>query len=368
MIERLDAHNFRCLENFSLDLVGRPSALIIGKNGSGKSSVLNCFRIFQRIGRGSGRIRELISASDFAQHRLDRPMRLAVELSLEGRRFRYEIAFEWPANFLEARVLEESLVIDGVDVFRRKHAQVQLAGGQSFGLDWHMVALPLINQRPGERGVKDLKEFFATMLLVAPEPSRMTGYAEEPSAELEVDAANFAACLRALLSRKPAAYSTFADQVKAAIPDFAAIENVERGERGTQLMVKFERPAGAESLAVEFKSLSDGEKCFFLAAYIVTANSTGPPVVCIWDQPDKDLSISEVGESIVGLRKMTNRGGQFIATTHHPETIRKFSRESTLVLYRKSHLEPTVVRPLADLDYQGDLMHALIRGEIMSSE
>ena len=56
MIERLYAHNFRCLENFTLDLADRPSALLIGKNGSGKSTVLNCFRLFQRIGRGSSRV------------------------------------------------------------------------------------------------------------------------------------------------------------------------------------------------------------------------------------------------------------------------------------------------------------------------
>jgi hypothetical protein len=62
---------------------------------------------------------------------------------------------------------------------------------------------------------------------------------------------------------------------------------------------------------------------------------------------------------------MTNRGGQFIATTHHPETVRKFSDETTLVFSRKSHLDPTVVRPLADYTYTGDLINALIRDEII---
>lgn len=293
MIERLYAHNFRCLENFSLDLAGRPSALLLGKNGSGKSTVLDCFRLFQRLGRGSGRIRDLISASDFAQHRLDRPMRLAVELILDGRRFRYEIAFEWPPKSREARVLEETLVLDGVEMFRRKLSQIQLVGGQSFGLDWHTAALPVINQRSGERDVQDLKSFFATMMVIAPVPARMTGYAEEPSGELDDDAANFAACLRALLVQKPAAYNTFVEQVKAVIPDFATIENIERGERGTQLIVRFQRPDGPESLAVEFKSLSDGEKCFFLAAFIVAANRTGSPVLCVWDEPDNHLSLSD---------------------------------------------------------------------------
>ena len=59
------------------------------------------------------------------------------------------------------------------------------------------------------------------------------------------------------------------------------------------------------------------------------------------------------------------RMGQFIATTHHPETIRKFSDDTTFVLTRNSHLEPTVVRTLSDFPYTGDLINALIREEII---
>jgi predicted ATPase len=171
--------------------------------------------------------------------------------------------------------------------------------------------------------------------------------------------------LRALLGKKPAAYNVFENYVKTVIPDFSSIENVERGESGTQLIVKFERQNPPRSLAVEFKALSDGEKCLFLSAYIIASNTVGAHIVCIWDEPDNHLSLSEVGQFITALRKMTNQSGQFIATTHHPETIRKFSDETTIVLVRKSHLDPTVVIPLADFAYGGDLINALIRDEII---
>lgn len=38
MIERLYIHNFRSLENFELPIQGLSSALLIGKNGTGKST------------------------------------------------------------------------------------------------------------------------------------------------------------------------------------------------------------------------------------------------------------------------------------------------------------------------------------------
>lgn len=365
MIERLYIHNFRCLESFTLDLAAHPSILMIGKNGAGKSTVLHCLALFQSICRGSNRVSNLISASDFTQQRTDRPMRLEVELSLAGKRFRYAVSFEWPATFREARVLDESLWVDGQAIFTRHQAQTQLSGAAAFGIDWHIFALPVINERPGERAIQDIRTFFASMILIAPIPAKMTGFSEEPSVELQDDAANYASCLRALLGQKPAAYSVFDSYVKAVIPDFSSIENVERGESGTQLIVKFEQQNPQRSFSVEFKTLSDGEKCFFLSAYIIALKTAGSPVFCMWDEPDNHLSLSEVGQFIVGLRKMTNRGGQFIATTHHPETVRKFSDDTTFVLTRKSHLDPTVVRPLADFIYGGDLINALIRDEII---
>ena len=55
----------------------------------------------------------------------------------------------------------------------------------------------------------------------------MTGFAEEPSMELQHDAANYASCLLAMLQQRPRAYSTFDSYVKTVIPDFSSIENVD---------------------------------------------------------------------------------------------------------------------------------------------
>jgi predicted ATPase len=281
MIERLYVHNFRCLESFTLDFAGRSSALMIGKNGAGKSTVLQCLRLFQSICRGINRIGNLISASDFAQHRTDHPMHFEIDLILAGKRFKYAVSVEWPPNFREARILEESLWVEGHGgIFTRQQGRIQLSGGAAFGLDWHIVALPVINA-PEERAIQDIKAFFASMILIAPIPKEMTGFSEEPLMELQDDAANYASCLRALLGQKPAAYNMFDSYVKAVIPDFSSIENRERGESGTQLIVKFEQQNPQRSLEVEFKALSDGEKCFFLSAYIIAANNVGPPIFCI---------------------------------------------------------------------------------------
>jgi predicted ATPase len=364
MIERLYVSNFRCLENFSIDLVARPSALVIGKNGSGKSTLRHALGVFQNICRGWNRVRNLITGSDFTQQRGHVPMRFEVDLTLAGKRLKYAIAFEMPEDSGEARVAEESLFVDGNAIFSRQQTQVNLQGRATLGFDGHFAILPIINNL-SENSVQQMKAYLASMILIAPIPTNMSGFSEEESVEIQQDSSNFAASLNALLIRYPAAYNTLLTYLKFTMPDLASFENVSRGEKGKQLRVRFEQERSGRDLSLDFNQLSDGEKCFFLSALIVARNKISGPVFCMWDEPDNHLSLPEVGHFVTQLRKMANEHGQFIATSHHPETIRRFSDETTLVLTRKSHLEPTVVRTLADFQFSGDLIAALVRDEVI---
>jgi predicted ATPase len=365
MIERLYVNNFRCFENFSIDLVDHSSALVIGNNGVGKSTFLNALAVLQSIGRGSGRAKELIGRSDFTQERTDIPMRFEIDLKLAAKHFKYTISFDFPSNFEEARVVEESLFVDGYEIFSRVQAQVNITDGGAFRVDWHVLALPVINEPQGQTSIQQVKSFLGSLILIAPIPATMSGFSEEDSVELKHDASNFSSWFNALLSRFPAAYSDLYDYLKHSIPDLSSFENVPRGESGKQLLVKFKRDESNQVLQLEFKQLSDGEKCFFLSALILAASRASGPVVCVWDEPDNHLSLQDVGQFVTQLRKMTNQDGQLIVTSHHPETIRKFSDETTFVFSKESHLEPTVVQKLADLPYNGDLIEAIVRDEIV---
>jgi predicted ATPase len=117
-------------------------------------------------------------------------------------------------------------------------------------------------------------------------------------------------------------------------------------------------------LKLPFEDLSDGEKCFIISALVLAANRAYGPLLCFWDEPDNYLAPSEVGHFVVALRKAFQSGGQFIATSHNTETIRRFSDENTLLLYRNSHLEPTIVRTLEKVPHSGDVISAMVRGDL----
>jgi predicted ATPase len=366
MIRRLYIHNFRCLENFELPVLGHSSVLLIGKNGSGKTTVGLALEILQKLARGTNRVKDLVTSDDFTRGRKDVPMRFEIEVEVNAKVYEYVVAFELPEDFKELRVLEEKLTVDGKPVYSREMAQVQLAKASQvkdaeFRIDWHMVALPIVQERTEKDPLFIFKQWLARMLILRPIPSKINGDSEQETLQPEPEVTDFGAWFSGLLASEPAAYTKIDDYLKQVMPDLKDIKNPMVGKDSRSLVVQF--AYNQASLNLPFKYLSDGEKCFMICALTLAANAYGP-VLCFWDEPDNYLALDEVGHFVLALRQAFQSGGQFIATSHNPEAIRRFSLENTLFLYRKNHLEPTIVRPLSEIQVNGDLITALIRGDV----
>jgi ABC-type Mn2+/Zn2+ transport system ATPase subunit len=367
MIQRLYVNNFRCLENFELTVKDLPSALLIGKNGVGKSTVSQVLEIFQFISRGVNRVGDLVKPNDFAWGRSDVPIRFEIEVLLEMKLYKYVLALELPEKFKELRVFEEQLIVSGNPVYSRNEAQITLYRGLEndearFRLDWHLVALPVIQEQSETDPLRVFKTWLARMIILAPIPSLMTGVSNGEKLAPERDGSNIGEWFSGLLSRYPAAYTLIDKYLREVMPDIQDFLNELIGKDAKSMIVRFE--ANKANLSVDFKDLSDGEKCFFLCAVVLAANKTYGPLFCFWDEPDNYLSLSEVGHFLTSLRRSFQGSSQILVTSHNPEAIRKFSNENTFVLDRKSHLEPTLVRLLSDIPVTGDLINALICGDI----
>ncbi len=372
MLQRLYVHNFRCLENFELPIKGMPSALLIGKNGAGKSTIASALEVLQKICRGINRMRDLeklnlISPKDFARGRSDVPIRFEIEVLLEDKLYKYVLALDLPEKFRELRVFEEQLLVAGDPIYSRKEAQVTLHTSSQnreaqFRVDWHLVALPVIQEQSEADPLHIFKTWLARAIILAPIPSLITGDSNGETLEPKRDGSNFGEWISGLLSRYPAAYTQVDKYLREVMPDIQDFLNELIGKDSKSMMVRFE--ANNANLSIEFNDLSDGEKCFFLCAVVLAANKFYGPLFCFWDEPDNYLSLSEVGHFVTSLRRSFKNSGQILVTSHNPEAIRKFSNENTFVLDRKSHLEPTLVRPLSEMSGKGDLINALIGGDI----
>lgn len=367
MIRRFYVHNFRCLENFELRIEDRPSILLIGKNGVGKTTVSYALEILQRIARGVNRVGDLVKPKDLARGRTDVPMRFQLDVQLNGQMYVYSIAFDYPPGFKELRVFEERLAVDDKMVFSRDKAQVHLATKSpekeaKFMIDWHLAALPIVQEQAPQDPLFIFRQWLARTVILRPIPSLIKGNSEQETLHPSIDGTDFGAWFSGLLKYAPAAYGKIDTYLKQVMPDIDDIKNPVIGKESRSLEVQFSNKLG--SVTIPFADLSDGEKCFMICAMVLATNDSYGPLVCFWDEPDNHLALSEVGHFVTSLRQGFQSGGQFITTSHNPEAIRRFSEENTLVLHRRSHLEPTNVRPLSDIQINGELVSALIRGDV----
>lgn len=375
MIRRFYVHNFRCLENFELPISGQSSVLLIGNNGSGKTTVGLALEVLQKIARGTNRVNDLVKPKDLSSGRTNVPVRFEIEVELKSGSpsttdiYEYVLAFDFPDGFKEMRVLEEKFAVGGQPIYTREKAQVNLArSGQQqerearFRIDWHLVALPIVQEHSQNDPLFIFKQWLARMLILRPTPSLITGDSTHETLEPNLPVTDFGAWFSGLLASTPAAYSKIDQYLRQVMADFKDIKNPVIGRDSRTLFVQFSNGQGTVSLP--FEDLSDGEKCFMICAMVLVAVDAYGQVLCFWDEPDNYLALSEVGHFVMALRKAFQSDAQFIMTSHNPEAIRSFSDENTLVLHRRNHLEPAIVRPLSEIQVNGDLIGALIRGDV----
>ncbi|OYW76081.1 MAG: ATPase [Verrucomicrobia bacterium 12-59-8] len=367
MIQRFYVHNYRSLENFELPVSGLSSALLIGKNGSGKSSVGYALEILQQIGRGINKVDDLLLPRDISHGRAEVPVRLELEVEIEKVRYEYKLAFELPKGAKELRVAEESLTIAGKPKFARSAEGVATNFWDeddldlTFPIDRHLVWLPMMAGKETDP-VHIFKQWLAHMIILRPLPLLIDGNSTDETLHPNADGINLGGWWSGLLAHAPAAYLKIDASLKLLMPDLKDIKNPVVGKDSRSLVVQFE--GQKESSSIPFELLSDGEKCMVLWALTMAANEAYGPLLCFWDEPDNYLALSEIANFATDLRRAFQAGGQFIATSHNAEAIRQFSDDNTFVIFRRNHLEPSQIRSLASIGYTGDLIGALTRGEI----
>lgn len=345
-----------------------PSVLLIGKNGAGKTTVGAALEVLQKIGREKNRVGDLVRPKDLAWGREKVPVRFEIDVELATKVYTYSIALEFPTEFKELRVLDEKLTVDGTSIFTRELAQVRLTrtgrdAEANFRIDWHLVALPIIQPRSIQDPIAVFKKWLANTLILRPIPSLARGTSESETLHPNIQVDNLGAWFSGLLATAPSAYGKIDQYLKNVMPDLQDIKNPMTSGESRQLEIQFHGPQA--SIMLPFEDLSDGEKCFLICALSIAANDAYGPLLCFWDEPENFLAPSEVGPSVIALRRAFRDSGQLIVTSHNPEAIRHFADENTLLLYRNSHLEPTIVRSIDDLrskgDLRGDFVDALLR-------
>lgn len=353
MIQRLYIHNYKTFQNFELNATELHSLLILGKNGTGKSNLLEVMSIFQSIGKNKTALEDLIQANDFGFFNQSSPIVLELEAKTKGQVFIYHLEIVYPENFFKPKIETEKLKVDGNVIFDRSNGKLNLKSSNSeFTLDWHHISLPLILIKDEQDPIFILKNYLSNIIVLGAIPSQFYKLSRQENPFLNRDGSNILDWMRFHLGQKPYLYSQMIHSLKFRMPDLIQFRFEQVGKEERELIVEFEERN--ERFLINFNFLSDGEKIFFLAAVLLAVVSQEIDILCFWDEPDAFISLPELNHFITTCRKTfenSKLGSQLIVTSHKQGTINQFSEHNIFVFSRSSHLVPTRIKIIRDFDY-----------------
>lgn len=361
MLKRIYVHNYKAFQNFELKFDDFGSSLLLGKNGSGKSSLVEVFKIFQKIGEGTAQLGDLIKKDSFNIVQPNQPIQLKLDILCDEKLISYTLSIDFPDDFYNPRIIDEKLLVDGISILERNLGDVRYNNLKQkeiadFFLDWHMLALPIFNPRKQEfEFVQNFKNWLKNIVVLSPIPAIMAKKDEQNHTKPNFFVNNLNAWVIHLFSQKPKSYQYIDEYLKPIFPNLEEI-SVEDKE------LRFIFRTNHEPIYLKFSQLSYGERIFVLWSAILASVKLDQISLCVWDEPENYISLLEIQHYFNALKQTFNNKAQFIATTHNPETMRMFSTDDIFILFRKHHLEPIRLQEVSELNIENDISEMIKAG------
>ena len=368
MLKRLYIHNFKSLQNFELDVSDLHSALFLGKNGTGKTTIFEAIEIFQKIGQGDIDVNNLFDETSFHFSNTSLPIELELDVEIDKKNYQYKLIIEFSKEFMNPRIKSEYLAIDNEKFFTRNGKNTLLKDLDDFSLNARFIYLSLISWKSINNPLEIFKDWLKNIIILSPFPRYFNKLSKAESSTITREAENIIDWVRWLLSSNPSLYSIMYDFLKIRMPDleFFKFETLGRNDRG----LVFTFSEGDNSKIVNFGQLSDGEKIFFLIATVIAGQKNNPMMLCLWDEPENFISLIEVNHFIMEFRKAfetSSTPSQLLISSHNSRVINGFSDHNIFVLTKETHLSPTRIRVLNSIEYESPtLIDAYDNGELDS--
>ena len=366
MIRRLYIDNYKCFSNFELRLDKLPCSMIIGANGSGKSTVAEVLSCFSAIGRGVSDINGILpkSAKSVLKTAQDSGIiTLEIEVGDANRVWVYSIGVKPDGD--RYRVMAEKLTCGEAVLLDRSKLML---------LDNVVAMAFMADGQQSVTMIRDCRNVLASIYVLRPLPQGMSSMVTTKDGyPLRVDASNFASWLPRILASDNKAYDAFEKYLKCVLSDFINVQFPNTTVEGRVLMVAFKTGTinPGEVFTLGFDCLSDGEKCQFIAASLIALNVHVPNLAVFWDEPDNYITTSEVAYLLPALCNSFQKSGQLIVSSHSREAIATFGENEIISFRRSSHYLP-VRQPQTAQEMRtsgiltGSLDEAIQNGDVVS--
>ncbi len=318
MLTRLYIDNFRCFEKFEW----RPGRkqLILGRNGTGKSSLMDALHYLARVVGQGDRIDAWFELNQRTRWLDQREEVFELEAQCLGCNYVYKLVIEPAGDPPAFCVRSEELT--GPDL-RLKFANGQLAVSQGSS-PLRVVGV----MDPSSSGIwnaipTEFQTWIAGISCWRINPTAMGSLVRGSDIYPQSDLKNFAAWYLHLVQAWPAENTAFLNDLRESLDclDRLNLEHVEEGFY--VLYAEFLRHGSR--IKMPFNELSDGQRyliCLYALIHFVVAK--GGTVII--DEPDNFISLREIQPWLMRIEEIADDNKwQVILISHHPEILNQWA-------------------------------------------
>ncbi len=362
MLTRLYIDNFRCFVNFEYKPARRQ--LILGANGSGKSSLLDAL-LFLRQFTVRGDVFENFPILGQRTRWLDQPRQtFELDATLGSDTYAYRLMVEPWGDPQRPRVVSETVNIDRKPIFEFVNGEVRLYNDRlehkvTYPFDWSRSALATIMERKDNKVLTRFKQWFGSLLCFRLNPFGMAARAEGEQPYVNVDLSNFAAWYRHLVQTDPKRNASMLDSLRESLDGFNFLPFEPMGENVRLLVAEFGHEMG-KSTKFAFNELSDGQRCL-ICLYAILHFVLAQGNTVILDEPENFVSLREIQPWLTAVSDAVDEGrGQILLISHHPELINQWAPEGGVRFVRDG------IGPVRVEEFRGDPTSALSPAELVA--
>jgi predicted ATPase len=350
VLRRLYIDNYRSLVNFELAL--GPVNLLMGANGSGKSSVFAALAGLRRLIHGAEPVRDSFPASSCTRWQARRVQTLELDLATPEGSFHYHLELEHAGA--ESTVKAERLERDGRPCLASAGEHVEIWGHDSAApLDRGLVdpsrsGLHLVGDRPKYSGIAAFVRRVGRMHFLSPRPDVMRGWSEGEHAAPSFDLANFASWYRHLSQERAPEMDEAREALRGVLDGFYGLRLKDSGhhEGGRKLVSEWTH-GGGKRTSFDFDELSDGQRALIGLYTLLYAGGDDEVTIGV-DEPDNFVALPEIQPWLGALSERASL--QTLLISHHPEILNLYARDAGLVFRRDDGGPTRVERFTADLE------------------
>jgi predicted ATPase len=336
MLTRVYIDNFRSFVNFEY----RPERkqLLLGANGSGKSSLLDAIRYLKQFVQGD----ENPFTQSTRTRWQDKPLQVfEIEALLDGQKYEYRVEIRFAPETRQPSVNMERLKVLSAPVFELASGEIHFFPNNSsqataVPLETTKSALHLsqLSNSHVRRFVEWMESVHCFRIDAYPEAMGESADKEEQYPEDELQ--NLAGWYRHLVQARPDENVKFLSSIKDALTGFQALRFFSDEDGRRTLRANFTAP-GKKGLSYAISELSEGQRCI-LCLYMILDFLIAKGHTVFIDEPDNFISLREIQPWLSAAEMaVDDHDGQLILISHHPEILNQWASKYGLRFFREDN-------------------------------